>query len=53
MNLLQDTFILAYGGLHWSPSDVADLPSKDRRWFVEQLMLVKEDEQKQIKGKGH
>jgi hypothetical protein len=39
-------FFLAYGGLHWSPDEMLDMPGEQRRWFVERLRLQKEHEAK-------
>lgn len=51
MSLREDTFLLAYGGMHWGPDVIAAMPIRDRRWYVEKLIEQKKREDKAIRKK--
>lgn len=44
----EEVFLLAYGGLHWSPDAVLDMPTQMRAWFVDRLLLQKDYEKQQM-----
>jgi hypothetical protein len=46
-----EVFFLAYGGLHWSYSDILAMPIRIRKKFVEMLSKQIELEKQAIKGK--
>lgn len=45
---MQDTFFLAYGGLHWGYQEIRALPLQVRMQFVEALERQLETERRQL-----